>query len=439
MFAQISRIRAISAVAGFASLICVSPANGGVILDWLCGRQTDADEQVIARYPPTACYDPCDPCNACNPCVSYPAQPMPCAAVAAPARTVPGPVTAVPSQSTPQMLQPTPIYTAPALDYGAAPMVQPPAQTYTPPTPRINPIPQTYYKTNWKRVPVTSYRPVVSTDPVTGYPLTVMKPCVTYTWQAERVPEGFFSRLFRPLWQPAPTPNVCVSAPVCCSQPALTRGPSRIVQPIPSGMTTGPVPTPAVAAPTPYYDNSSAPVQVPPPPATGPAPGSLAPPSGSSAVPGQPGGGSEPADRAPSLKPADGADSGPKPGSVMTHKPAPMTDLNLNGTNENSKQSSVTPPEAPRGSNLRLRPIPDPSGQTQPPSNPDAPQLLNPGDRVATRNQIPAGARTAIIWPASLKRALPPQTTDVRPIEHRTSRTTRPSTWDDSGWHTVRK
>ncbi|MEZ6112954.1 MAG: hypothetical protein R3C99_18375 [Pirellulaceae bacterium] len=52
----------------------------------------------------------------------------------------------------------------------------------------MNYVPQTYYRTAYRRIPVTNYRPVTTADPVTGCPVTCMQPCVTYTYQAARVP-----------------------------------------------------------------------------------------------------------------------------------------------------------------------------------------------------------------------------------------------------------
>ena len=52
----------------------------------------------------------------------------------------------------------------------------------------VNYVPQTSYRTNWVQVPVTSYRPVATTDPVSGCKVTCMRPCTTYRWQAQRVP-----------------------------------------------------------------------------------------------------------------------------------------------------------------------------------------------------------------------------------------------------------
>lgn len=52
----------------------------------------------------------------------------------------------------------------------------------------VNYVPYTAYRTEWKQVPVTQYRPVTSSDPCTGCTVTCMRPCTTYTYQAQRVP-----------------------------------------------------------------------------------------------------------------------------------------------------------------------------------------------------------------------------------------------------------
>ena len=52
----------------------------------------------------------------------------------------------------------------------------------------VNYVPYTAYRTTWKRVPVTTYRPVTNSDPCTGCKVTCMRPCTTYTYQMQRVP-----------------------------------------------------------------------------------------------------------------------------------------------------------------------------------------------------------------------------------------------------------
>ncbi len=52
----------------------------------------------------------------------------------------------------------------------------------------VNYVPCTAYRTSWKQVPVTQYKPQTSSDPCTGCTVTCMRPCTSYTWQMQRVP-----------------------------------------------------------------------------------------------------------------------------------------------------------------------------------------------------------------------------------------------------------
>lgn len=61
----------------------------------------------------------------------------------------------------------------------------------------VNYVPHTAYRTDWKRVPVTSYRPVTNTDPCTGCVVTCMRPCTTYTYQCQRVPYTTYRPVYR--------------------------------------------------------------------------------------------------------------------------------------------------------------------------------------------------------------------------------------------------
>jgi len=195
------------------------------------------------------------------------------------------------------------------------------------------------------------------------------------------------------------------------------------------------VPTPATPAPAPYYGNSGGAIQVPPPPSSVPAPQPLAPPVGTSPPAGAPpAGGTTPADRAPSLKPANGGVSTP---TRTSQKLAPMADLHFGGERANAANAPSSPPETPRASNLKLRPIPDPDAQRQTPRSLDAPQLLNPRDRVAAVQHVGPGARTAIVWPTSLTRARRTPAASARASRPATSPSPRPAVWDDSGWHSV--
>ena len=61
----------------------------------------------------------------------------------------------------------------------------------------VNYVPYTAYRTNWKKVPVTQYRPVTTSDPCTGCTMTCMKPCTTYTYQCQRVPYTTYRPVYR--------------------------------------------------------------------------------------------------------------------------------------------------------------------------------------------------------------------------------------------------
>ena len=61
----------------------------------------------------------------------------------------------------------------------------------------VNYVPHTAYRTDWKQVPVTQYKPVTNTDPCTGCTVTCMKPCTTYSYQCQRVPYTTYRPVYR--------------------------------------------------------------------------------------------------------------------------------------------------------------------------------------------------------------------------------------------------
>lgn len=61
----------------------------------------------------------------------------------------------------------------------------------------VNYVPYTAYRTAYKRVPVTQYRPETNTDPCTGCTVTCMKPCTSYTYQCQRVPYTTYRPVYR--------------------------------------------------------------------------------------------------------------------------------------------------------------------------------------------------------------------------------------------------
>lgn len=109
---------------------------------------------------------------------------------------------------------------------------QPVVSNYVPPN----------YRTNWVQVPVTTYRPVIATDPVTGLPINAVQPCTTYQWQARRVP----STLFSGLW-PSSAPPAVVAAPM--GTPVVTNYvPQGVVGSVPAPVVTNYAPQGVIGA-----------------------------------------------------------------------------------------------------------------------------------------------------------------------------------------------
>ncbi len=190
---------------------CVNVAEGGLV-DWMFN--CDKSEQVTVCYPTTPVYetmgsDCCEPTVCCQ--------------------------------------SPDPMVCPPTATYAAQPTcLQRLGSCFSPSAG------STSYRTTWKTVPVTSYRPIVSTDPVTGCPVTVMKPCTTYAWQADRRACGFFDRLF----------GRCDSDPgqAACCMPVTSGMPTDCNEGMVSSGCCGSemstvVPSPSMGVPTPapYY------------------------------------------------------------------------------------------------------------------------------------------------------------------------------------------
>lgn len=461
---------------GFAS----DRAEGGPILDWLFGTQPSTNQPVVAYYPLTTSYYP--PASyqpphgsagsayygrttyyrgsyvPAQPAAGYSANYAPGAAVTY--HTVAPRVTSYYGNSALQGTgscqscaapastcgTPTVVYQSPEIMCGPAPVACPPQQPSrmclgsclgrgAPPA-TVSPVRPTYYRTTWKRVPVTRYRPVTSADPVTGCQVTVMKACTTYSWQPERRRCGFFARLFgrcdpgpaASACPPDPCAVQCVPSPSCCTPSPSCCAPATpgVAVPIPAG--------------SPYY-----------------APGPAAPAPGSSVMPPSSG-------AAPSLAPQDMTPGGNEPANVQPSlvpgEPGSGIRAPLQGSN--SRWESDVPAAAESGSGLagpemsepqqaasaplRLgRPVPLPprggpsANPTRPQPNPvpdpdaapvnnhddsNAPQLLAPRDRVASLGTDQAWAYTTIAWPQN-------QTTprrEVVPVAE---------PLDDSGWYSI--
>ncbi|MHB8972550.1 MAG: hypothetical protein ACYC3X_09445 [Pirellulaceae bacterium] len=391
-------------VVGFGG-ISAQVAQGGLV-DWMFN--CESREQVTACYPTTPVYSAVTS-GCCEPTVSYQSPDTMCC-------------------------PPTATYaTQPAIGRRLGSCFSSAAAT----TP-------TSYRTTWRTVPVTSYRPIMSTDPVTGCPVTVMKPCTTYAWQADRRPCGFFDRLCGRC-DAAPTQSACYEPAACCEQTA------GVMSGISSGSGCGcsgsavstvvPTPSAGVPTPAPYYAPGPSSILTPspagsqsptlaPPPAS-PVPG-VSPPSTPSPVP---------ADTRPTLKPVQVPPASPTDVNSPAASQPPMTGLPWNHATPANK-ATATGHEAETGPSLgppllsptesRPNPVPSPEAAPAAPAEKDSvPQLLNPRDQVASLRTGQSWGYSTITWPTS--RRVP--TDRVAPLEQQ--RELRE--WDESGWQSVGK
>lgn len=314
----------------------------------------------------------------------------------------------------------------------------------SPPRPRIGTARQTQYRTTWKRVPVTQYRPEVSTDPITGQRVTVMKPCTTQAWQPVRRRCGFFERLFG-LCDPAPAAATTVCAPAVTMSESVVPAP-----PFGTSQPGGSVPVPGT--PAPYYVPDSAPFTSPPASDT-----PTLTPGGSPSE----GSGQSPADRRPSLEPGEvpsggssarpSSSSANRGASVRSNRPGTTT-LKSDGRATRQSRLSPTPPRPSRrtvplpteqrlekqpekqrdgGDRRKPTPVPDPDAVPAPEKDKStAPELLNPGDRVATRdNPAPRWDHAPISWAQE-------QSVPNRPVTAPRQQSRR-EPLDDGGWHSI--
>lgn len=118
----------------------------------------------------------------------------------------------------------------------------------------VNYVPYTAYRTCWKRVPVTTYKPVTNSDPCTGCTVTCMRPCTTYSYQMQRVPYTTYRPCYRTETYKVPVTTITND---CCSDPCNTCPTCPTGSPTAgcSTCTAGAsvpnmAPTPAVGAPT---------------------------------------------------------------------------------------------------------------------------------------------------------------------------------------------
>jgi hypothetical protein len=377
-----------------------SPAVACGLSDWLFGRSTTPEPIVVGYAPATAAANPCNPCDPCNVCP--------------PVTTIQAPRTGCCWPFGRRATAPTPPAAAPT-------------------TPLVNPAPQTYYRTSWKRIPVTVYRPSTTTDPATGFPVTVMKPCTTYQWQAQRQPTGWLGRLFNPVAAPPASTNTMAVAPGCGGWPiATTTVPMSSVGSSCCGPAPMTVPSPTTAIP----QLSSPPTGAQPGWPSTPTPAPAGTPMPSNAVPSN---GATPADTRPSLSPDDIP-------SASEGEPAGSASYRLDTNSQNSRVGPSLAPampsraasEEPAEQGLPgsgLQPVPDPDAQPAEPNNQAAPKLLDPRDRVAATASSHAWACVPIAWNTT---AVKITGRTLQANQPTTNQPTTPAPLNDRGWRTVR-
>ena len=231
-----------------------------------------------------------------------------------------------------------------------------------------NYVPQTCYRTVYRQVPVTVYRPVSTCDPCTGCRRTVMHPCTTVQHVAQRVPVTTYRQVCRVVQRPVvPACNPCGQA----AAPVVQQyAPVQQVAPAAPGCSN--CGTPQIPVAQPY----AAAQQYSPAPATQlspvtPTPTPAGPTTNLAPQQGQGQNGNVPANTIPSL-----------PNS--TYQNVPNNNLN---TQIQGSSTRTTAPFQPRVQNPDIRPLPDLDR---------APPLLNPNDRAASR--IEPGTIMPISW-----------------------------------------
>lgn len=458
----------------------VSTAQAGPFWDWLTGK-TPAAQPAIPVGPPI--YTP----NPTPQVVGYAP-----ATVATPATSVPA--AAVAPSLTTTAVAPAPAVVAPATHCGlfgnkcapavAAPVTPAPVVTnYVPPS----------YQTTWVQVPTTTYRAIVTTDPVTGLPINAVTPCTTNVYQARRV--SFWGSLFGRSAPPAVATTVAGYPTTVTAYPlnaTVTKyGPPVVTQYGPAPVTSYAMPTqivaPAVTAPAavapattvpPAYPSagtmvspapagSSVPADCPPtlnspPPSYPPGgyPSNSYPSTPMQAAP--PSQGTEPADQRPQLDPQtlqrdngsstlrayprehDNEPVVPVPSQRESAPEIQPPKVNESQSSQRALPSWVPltrPAERPASSGSKLKLLPDPDAQPLELRRNDIPNLIKPGDRTTDARPVqPALVSVPIQWPSKSAAATPAVPASKTTVHKPVSKQVPASEWlDDSGWKSIAK
>lgn len=319
----------------------------------------------------------------------------------------------------------------------------------------VNYAPQTVYTTSWVRVPVTTYRPISTTDPTTCCRVNYMQPSTSYVWQARRKPHVIYKPFLSRVANACATCNAGGAMPQYAAPPGV----GAVSQP---GATGNMIAAPG-AAPEGYSGSTYPPSPYNAPGATGaPSAGAMTPadqrpsldpnlpvtpqstqrpsladpaaaygthggystsPYGQSTAEPPVGSGVPPSVGEPTPAPGPPrASTKPLDSSITTKRPAPeapqlmtppKSDSNQrNGNGEHKQGAKPNPVLDPEASNRQ--PAPAPSSNAPP-----VPRLLNPSDRTASlrpRIAVPvswARVRPAV-FSASSHREAESVTDDVR-------------------------
>lgn len=233
----------------------------------------------------------------------------------------------------------------------------------------VNYVPQTCYRTQYVTVPVTTYRPAMGCDPCTGFPVTTMRPAISYVQQARLVPYTTYRAvLTSPVspcmpvmgsvgYAPRPGCSSCSAAPA--AQPYYSAAPA-------------PLAAPAAAAPM-----SAAPIATAPTGAASPGAPTLAPTE-------------NPATSTFTERPF--IPSGPIISSspVVPGSPPPAVNGGAVETRQKPIELQKKPEEksssgAPADGKSRSKDAPESKSESDADSASSAPKLINPGDRTTMR------------------------------------------------------
>jgi len=125
-------------------------------------------------------------------------------------------------------------YRAPYFAPTYAPAYSAPACTSCAPQ-TVRYVPQTYYRTVYRQVPVTTYGAFSGCDPCTGGPVTYYRPVTSWTYQAAWVPYTTYRIVYSDACSPCASSNGCSpcgpsvgstlgAGGACCGQGTTTNG-----------------------------------------------------------------------------------------------------------------------------------------------------------------------------------------------------------------------